>query len=308
MNSNSFFVSFSVLSMTLWLMIDPVFAHPVPKANHDRTIEVVLTPRAVVVQYHLEVNEDQAALDLARLELPKEEFARITSSAAFYRTYIDHLAPLIAENLIAQWDGKPLAFACKGGKRDQTVQDHLRCDFTFEAAWPVSDDKPHTFAFREANYDAEDFDRLQLTLNAEAGVTLRNVIAPDKALLERPPLELKPGDSERLRKASATFVSEETSPTVSTKEEAKQTETPESPNEVVEESSKLLHLLLDTRHGLVVLLLLAAGFGAIHALTPGHGKTLVAAYLVGQQGTIGHAFVLGLMTALTHTGAVFLLA
>ncbi|HEY7153876.1 MAG TPA: hypothetical protein VH575_07935, partial [Gemmataceae bacterium] len=70
----------------------------------------------------------------------------------------------------------------------------------------------------------------------------------------------------------------------------------------------LKHLLLDTRRGLAVLLLLAAGFGAVHALTPGHGKTLVAAYLVGERGTAWHAVLLGLTTTLTHTGAVFLLA
>ena len=33
----------------------------------------------------------------------------------------------------------------------------------------------------------------------------------------------------------------------------------------------------------------AAGFGAVHALTPGHGKTLVAAYLIGERGTAWHA-------------------
>jgi ABC-type nickel/cobalt efflux system permease component RcnA len=59
---------------------------------------------------------------------------------------------------------------------------------------------------------------------------------------------------------------------------------------------------------MVVMLLLAAVFGAAHALTPGHGKTMVAAYLVGERGTARHAIVLGLVTTLTHTGAVLLLA
>ncbi len=55
-------------------------------------------------------------------------------------------------------------------------------------------------------------------------------------------------------------------------------------------------------------LFLAAFFGAAHALTPGHGKTLVAAYLVGQRGTVWHALLLGIVTTLTHTGAVLILA
>jgi nickel/cobalt transporter (NicO) family protein len=51
-------------------------------------------------------------------------------------------------------------------------------------------------------------------------------------------------------------------------------------------------------------LVIALGLGAIHALTPGHGKTLVGAYLVGSRGTMRHAVVLGSIVTLTHTGSV----
>jgi ABC-type nickel/cobalt efflux system permease component RcnA/Tol biopolymer transport system component len=44
--------------------------------------------------------------------------------------------------------------------------------------------------------------------------------------------------------------------------------------------------------------------GGVHALTPGHGKALVAAYLVGSQGTLRHAAILGGIITLTHTGSV----
>ncbi|MBN8582154.1 MAG: PD40 domain-containing protein [Anaerolineae bacterium] len=54
-------------------------------------------------------------------------------------------------------------------------------------------------------------------------------------------------------------------------------------------------------------LLIALALGALHALTPGHGKTVVAAYLVGSRGTSWHAIVLGTVVTLTHTGSVFLL-
>ena len=54
-------------------------------------------------------------------------------------------------------------------------------------------------------------------------------------------------------------------------------------------------------------LLVALALGALHALTPGHGKTVVAAYLVGSRGTSWHAIVLGTIVTLTHTGSVFLL-
>ena len=58
---------------------------------------------------------------------------------------------------------------------------------------------------------------------------------------------------------------------------------------------------------LVVLASLAAAlfWGAAHALSPGHGKTIITAYLVGQRGTPRHAALLGLIVTITHTIGVF---
>jgi ABC-type nickel/cobalt efflux system permease component RcnA len=55
----------------------------------------------------------------------------------------------------------------------------------------------------------------------------------------------------------------------------------------------------------LIALLAAFGWGALHAFTPGHGKTVVAAYLVGSRGTVQHALFLGLTTTITHTAGVF---
>lgn len=54
-------------------------------------------------------------------------------------------------------------------------------------------------------------------------------------------------------------------------------------------------------------LLVAAGLGAVHALSPGHGKTVVGAYLVGSKGTAKHAAFLGLTVTVTHTLGVLAL-
>jgi high-affinity nickel-transport protein len=53
--------------------------------------------------------------------------------------------------------------------------------------------------------------------------------------------------------------------------------------------------------------LIAIGLGGLHALEPGHGKTIVAAYLVGSKGTARHAFLLGLIVTASHTAGVFAL-
>jgi ABC-type nickel/cobalt efflux system permease component RcnA/Tol biopolymer transport system component len=52
--------------------------------------------------------------------------------------------------------------------------------------------------------------------------------------------------------------------------------------------------------------LLSLALGSLHALTPGHGKTLVAAYLVGSHGRTRDAVFLGSIVTLTHTGSVLI--
>jgi nickel/cobalt transporter (NicO) family protein len=59
---------------------------------------------------------------------------------------------------------------------------------------------------------------------------------------------------------------------------------------------------------LLVSLITAVGLGAGHAITPGHGKTLMAAYLVGSRGTAIHAVGLGLSVAVSHTLGILALA
>jgi ABC-type nickel/cobalt efflux system permease component RcnA len=54
-------------------------------------------------------------------------------------------------------------------------------------------------------------------------------------------------------------------------------------------------------------LALSLFLGAAHGLEPGHGKTIVAAYLVGARGTVGNALFLGGVVTLTHTMSVILL-
>ncbi len=65
----------------------------------------------------------------------------------------------------------------------------------------------------------------------------------------------------------------------------------------------------DHLSALVILASLAAAlfWGAAHALSPGHGKTIITAYLVGQRGTAWHAGLLGLIVTATHTVGVFAL-
>ena len=71
--------------------------------------------------------------------------------------------------------------------------------------------------------------------------------------------------------------------------------------------TRLLHQQTLTPWMIAAAIGIAFVLGAAHALTPGHGKTIVAAYLVGSRGTLKHAAFLGAMVTFTHTVSVFLL-
>ncbi|MBV8438431.1 MAG: hypothetical protein JOY95_13055 [Silvibacterium sp.] len=83
-----------------------------------------------------------------------------------------------------------------------------------------------------------------------------------------------------------------------------------APNRQQTPRSAFTELIATQRLGIGIAFLaalIAAGLGALHALEPGHGKTIVAAYLVGSRGTAWHAFLLGMIVTITHTAGVYLL-
>jgi ABC-type nickel/cobalt efflux system permease component RcnA len=69
--------------------------------------------------------------------------------------------------------------------------------------------------------------------------------------------------------------------------------------------------LIQTEHlspwFLITAAIISIVLGGLHALEPGHGKTIVAAYLVGSRGTARHAFLLGIIVTASHTVGVFAL-
>ncbi len=82
------------------------------------------------------------------------------------------------------------------------------------------------------------------------------------------------------------------------------------PEGVAGQGEQLLRYLYEPASSPWMLLLglaLAVVLGGLHALTPGHGKTLVAAYLVGSRGTVRHAVTLGAIVTFTHTASVIVI-
>ena len=54
-------------------------------------------------------------------------------------------------------------------------------------------------------------------------------------------------------------------------------------------------------------LVVSVGLGVLHAFAPGHGKTLMAAYLLGRRSSLRQVAVIGLTVTVTHTAGVLVL-
>ena len=303
-----FWLSWFSSLCSLCLCGESVFAHPIPNTNHDRTIKISVTRDGVAVDYTLEVAPETAANELLR-----DEIAQLNTGAFedFYKIYLKHQKKALAFNLDAKLDGAALSFTCVESGYD--IPNNIYT-FRFTAPWELEPGRPHPFVFNDANYELDDFSPLHLTLTADDSVRLDHVAAPSAALMAKPGSERGPGEGKLLRSASAEVrvadkaASAAPAAVPETDQSQSSAAAANPPAAAAPHADSLLKLLLDSRQGLALLLLLAAGFGAVHALTPGHGKTLVAAYLVGERGTVGHAVLLGVTTTLTHTAAVLAVA
>ncbi|NBR05565.1 MAG: hypothetical protein EBT92_07330 [Planctomycetes bacterium] len=276
-----------------------VSAHPLLSENHDRTIIIRILNNTVQLDYLLEVDELRAARDIA--SLPEEQRLKIRTREQLYSIFSSYMAEVLGINLIAKVDGKTINFVCT--QKSIRINNHLQCFFRFEAPFEVSPLPSHSFQFREGNYAEDDFSKLEiLTAPTDASI-LTDLQLPSPEIISKQPLDRGPGEAEKLRLASFNFSLEANDKSSESNDLSIQ---PTKDNQRSEDS--MLNLLLDDKHNRWLLFLFALFFGAAHALTPGHGKTLAAAYLVGEKGTLAHAFLLGAVTTISHTGGVILIA
>ena len=293
----------------------PAVAHPLPNFRYDREIDVRLHPQKVEVRYVLMVSFWTIFTDSQKLFTPDEIAAMDGKMTKVSKGYCEKMGPLIAERMEARLNGPKLAFRVTKMAVEQD-RDHAKLRYVFEAPWRVNGGGPdNTFAFEDHNFE-NDVGAVWLRVEEETkSLDVKYSITPDDLARKDPSKYTDAGDAKRAREASAVFAAPSLPPLAASREDA-----PAKPQavEVVEEqpeegfSSALLargpKALFDTNYGTGMLLLLAAVFGAFHAFAPGHGKSVAAAFLVGEQGTFRQAILLGLSTTFAHTGSVILIA
>ena len=187
----------------------------------------------------------------------------------------------------------------------------LKLGVVYRAPLPADLDGTRELRYLDENY-ARRAGWKEVIVTGRAGVTIIDSTAPrtDRSrqlsdyptdLLDSPPQDVEARVTFRVEPASVVAT-----PAPATPSEP----SPLRPNSQSSPGNRFAALLRDSRPGtglVVTALLVAMVLGAFHALEPGHGKTVVAAYLVGSRGTAYHALILGLIVTASHTAGVYLL-
>jgi ABC-type nickel/cobalt efflux system permease component RcnA len=258
----------------------------------------------VEVSYQLEVNQLIALLD-AKILLEQRKEEEPGNAQEYYDAFTRLHAPLLADRLYVILDGKSLELSIADRKHELNRKDGtLHSTFLFRGSTQPPAAEQHVLEVEEGAYK-EEAGRVLLSLHTDPAIAVLTNNEPSAELKARSPADLKIGDEERMRHGSLTFTLHKT---IDARLPQQEESPPRSAMAADTPSDGLLDLLFRKDELFVICLLLAAGWGAVHALSPGHGKTLVAAYLVGERGTLLHALLLGLSTTLAHTGGVIAIA
>lgn len=277
-------------------------AHPFGNYTVNRAVALSLGADALRVEYVIDMAEIPAFAALQAIDLD----ASGSAHPAEERAWADATCEAARAAVEVTVDGRPLALAI-GGAPVLTFPagvgglETLRLECALAGAWAPADGE-HELVVLDRTDDGHVGWR-EVTIATDAWPLLRSTVpatSPSVGLTAYPgdalaaPLDITTG--------SATFgVDEGDAPP---QEGGSGVGMPRPSGE-----DPLASLIAGelTLPAALLALLLAAGLGAVHALSPGHGKTLVAAYLIGSRGTIRQAAGLGLIVAVTHTLGVFVL-
>ena len=284
-----------------------VAAHPLGNFTISRYSAISLARDAVEVLYIVDMAEIPAFQERQSMDADKDQLTSPDEETA----YVTALLPVLASNLILTVDGEPVLLTVDShsltfppGQGDLPT---LRLEVNLSAALPETEGE-RAVVYEDRNF-AGRLGWQEIILSASEGAIADSTV-PTADISNR--LRDYPTD---LLQAPLTVSRAEAhySPTASPAATTESGETVTdgkviAPNRFgQDEFADLLSRTLDTPTAVIAALLVAVGLGAAHALTPGHGKTIVGAYLVGSRGTARHALLLGVTTTITHTAGVFAL-
>ena len=276
----------------------PAIAHPLGNFTVNRYAGIELTPDEVRIDYVLDLAEIPTVQ--VRPEIDADADGTVTDAER--AAWAARTAPTLLANLTLTVDGRPVPLDVVSSsmrfRPGQGGLDILRLEATF--AGPVASTGELSFA--DANF-ADRIGWSEVTAAGADGTAVAGSSVPARsvsnALLSYPQdLLSSPLD---VHEATLSFHPGTSAPAAASTEATSSEARPDVTG------GAFAGLVGRTGPFMLVALLLAFGFGALHALGPGHGKTLMAAYLVGAGGRARHAVAVGGSVAVMHTASVLAL-
>jgi ABC-type nickel/cobalt efflux system permease component RcnA len=274
-------------------------AHPLGNFTVNRYAGIELTPGEVRIDYVLDMAEIPTVQ--VRPEIDTDANGTITDPER--AAWAARTAPELLANLTLTVDGRAVPLDVVSSsmrfRPGQGGLDILRLEATF--AGPVA--SSGELAFADANF-ADRIGWSEVTAAGTDGTAVARSSVPARSVsnaLLSYPLDLLASPLD-VHEAALSFHPGSGAPAAAA---AGGVEANASRPDVT--GGAFAGLVGRTGPFMLVALLLAFGFGALHALGPGHGKTLMAAYLVGAGGRARHAVAVGGSVAVMHTASVLAL-
>ena len=274
--------------------IAPAFAHDIPDARVDRTIQATLGPSTLRVDYEVSLAELTLIQDLRQLGGEASGGDR----RGWFEQYGKVAGPLNAKGFLVAVDGNEVELKAIGF--ELSVEGHPRFTFHLEADVPPAG----RLLLNDTNYQSSE-GTSRLALRPGGGVEVRGDPLPvDVSQIPiRPVWQLSDAEERRTRRVTVDYSPSSRPSAIPLVPEPAGQSRPVAPSSGL---SRLLDLAGD--RAWPALLIAAFVLGATHAIQPGHGKTIVAASTLGPGNGPLRGALLGLATATAHMGSVALIA
>jgi nickel/cobalt transporter (NicO) family protein len=299
-------VAGATVAVTLLLMAAPAAAHPLGNATVNRATAVTIGPEAVGIVYVVDLAEIPAYAAILDLDLDTSGETSTAERASWASAACADAQAALGVTV----DGRPVGLE-PAAAPELTFPpgvgglETLRLVCTFVGALP-SGGGEHSLTVTDGS-DDERSGWSEVTISVKAGVTLTESDVPSvspSALLTAYPEDLLQAPTD-VTNGSASYRS---APTPAGPVAPAGDASP-SNGSTGGQTDDLVDLLDGGGAPWSWLLAvgLAAGLGAAHAVSPGHGKALIAAYVIGSRGSLRRAAGLGLTVAASHTIGVLAL-
>ncbi|HEX8289593.1 MAG TPA: hypothetical protein VF556_16540 [Pyrinomonadaceae bacterium] len=279
-------------------------AHPLGNFSVNQYSRLEVEKSSIKIRQVLDLAEIPTFQEKAEIDTDKDG----TISGNELNDYADKITPQILANLHLSVNDQLLKI--RSVSKEAEIKDGAGNLPTLKINWNLIADLPNKDAvnrvvFKNSNY-AERLGWNEIVVNRAGGTNVFDSTAFGSGITNE--LEAYPQETLNAplieRKAEFSFT------TGAMPENAKVLQNRDGHTTAAVQTDKLAELIAvpEVTPSIIILgLFIAFGLGAMHAMSPGHGKTIVGAYLVGSKGTPKHAAFLGLTVTITHTLGVFAL-